>query len=79
MEIKSKEHQKAVMQALLELRESPAWIVLKNELGEIKESKEQIIFDEYSTPEQRELAVKQRNVLKLFVDMPDDLIEQLRG
>ena len=88
MEIQTEQHQKAIIQALLELNENESWKLLKRELENQLNACETIIFDETRYLTQMDdrwvkkysavdLMVMKRNIIKKIIDLPEDILEQL--
>ncbi len=79
MEIQNSDQAKAVQAALLELKGSLPWQILRKELEGIRSSIEAEVFQQPKTKEQLDLLINRRNTISLFLELPDDLIEVLRA
>ena len=83
--IQNEQHKKAIQIALSELRENPAYLIIAENLKNKRENYENLIFDEskyndsskYNSEKkysQIDLMVIKRNLIKAFIELPDDLL-----
>ena len=74
---KTPEQSKELATALHELKSSSQWKLLDLELAARQEELERTVFDQSIDHESKKLAIDRRNVVKLFRELPDDLIATL--
>ena len=66
----------AQAQALKNLKENPSYAIITEYLKDVMEKIDSQILDEGIHIDRKETMIIRRNLIKLFIDLPDDLIQQ---
>ena len=66
----------AQAQALKNLKENPSYAIITEALKDVIETIDNQILDEGIPIGKKETMIIRRNLIRLFIDLPDDLIQQ---
>ena len=66
------------IQALENLKENHSYVLIAQELKWIVKDLDSCILNEQIPIKDKEVLIVKRNLIQLFIDLPDDLIEQYK-